>query len=244
MRFQTPLVPARLIRRYKRFLADAVLEETGQEVTVHCPNPGAMLGLKDDGMRIWLEPNNDPRKKLNYGWRIAELSDGHFACIDTGLPNRVIKEALLDGKISELSSYSGVKPEVAYGTGSRVDFLLTQNGLQDAYVEVKSVTLRRNGDWAEFPDCVTARGAKHLQELTEIAQGGARAVMLYLVGRTDCSRLRMATDLDPKYAQAFDVARDSGVEMLCYSSSMSPDGIWLSEPLPIDAASQSPARVV
>ena len=244
MRFQTPLVPARLIRRYKRFLADAVLEETGLEVTVHCPNPGAMLGLKDDGMRIWLEPNNDPRKKLNYGWRIAELTDDHFACIDTGLPNRVIKEALLDGQISELSSYSGVKPEVAYGTGSRVDFLLTQNGLQDAYVEVKSITLRRNGDWAEFPDCVTARGTKHLQELTQIAQGGARAVMLYLVGRTDCGRLRMATDLDPKYAQAFDVARDNGVEMLCYSSSMSPDGIWLSEPLPIDAASQSPARVV
>ena len=244
MRFQTPLVPARLIRRYKRFLADAVLEETGQEVTVHCPNPGAMLGLKVDGMRIWLEPNDNPKKKLKYGWRVAELADGHFACIDTSLPNRVVKEALLDNQISELSAYSTVKPEVAYGTGSRVDFLLTQDGLRDAYVEVKSVTLRRDGDWAEFPDCVTARGTKHLRELTEVVQGGARAVMLYLVSRTDCSLLRMAADLDPIYAQAFDLARANGVEILCYSSSISADEMVINEPLPVDPTLQSRPRVV
>ena len=244
MRFQTPLVPARLIRRYKRFLADAVLESTGEEVTVHCPNPGAMLGLKADGTRIWLEPNNDPKKKLKYGWRTAELAGGHFACIDTGLPNKVIKEALLKNQISELSHYHTVKPEVAYGTGSRVDFLLAQDGLLDAYVEVKSVTLRRDGNCAEFPDCVTERGAKHLQELTKIARTGARAVMLYLVGRTDCDQLRMAADLDPKYAKAFDIARDGGVEMLCYASTISNTGMSIGKALSIDPAPQSCPRVV
>jgi sugar fermentation stimulation protein A len=244
MRFQTPLVPARLIRRYKRFLADVRLDETGQEVTAHCPNPGAMLGLKDDGMRIWLEPNDDPKKKLKFGWRIAELPEGDFACIDTGLPNRVVKEALLDRQIPELACYQTVKPEVPYGTGSRVDFLLKQDGLQDAYVEVKSVTLRRNADWAEFPDCVTARGAKHLRELTDIAQGGRRAVMLYLVSRTDCGRLKMATDLDPKYAEAFDKARAGGVEMLCYSCDISTSGIALTNALPIDPSLQGGVRLV
>lgn len=243
MRFQTPLVPARLIRRYKRFLADVLLEETGQEVTAHCPNPGAMLGLKTEGMRIWLEPNDDPKKKLKYGWRAAELPDGHFACIDTGLPNRVIKEALLDNQIRELSAYETVRPEVPYGNASRVDFLLTQDGLPDAYVEVKSVTLQRDGDWAEFPDCVTTRGTKHLQELTEIAGGGARAVMLYLVSRTDCAKLRIAADLDPNYAEAFDIARKNGVEMLCYSSSISSEGMWLRQPLPVDHAEQKRPRV-
>ncbi|EPX77666.1 DNA/RNA nuclease SfsA [Litoreibacter arenae] len=243
MRFQTPLIPARLIRRYKRFLADVVLEDTGEEVTAHCPNPGAMLGLKGDGTRVWLEPNDDPRKKLKYGWRFAELSGGHFACVDTGLPNRVVKEALLAGQISELSNYRNVRPEVAYGTGSRVDFMLSQDGLPDAYVEVKSVTLRREGDWAEFPDCVTARGAKHLQELIEVAQAGARAVMLYLVSRTDCGKLRMATDLDPNYAQTFDLARANGVEMICYASHISPDGITLANALPIGPDPQSGPRV-
>ena len=244
MRFQTPLVPARLIRRYKRFLADVVLEETGQEVTAHCPNPGAMLGLKDEGMRIWLEPNDDPKKKLKYGWRIAELPEDNFACIDTGLPNRVVKEALIDARIAPLASYQTVKPEVPYGTGSRVDFLLTQDGLPDAYVEVKSVTLRRQGDWAEFPDCVTDRGAKHLRELIEVAETGARAVMLYLVSRTDCDRLKMAADLDPVYAESFDLARAQGVEMLCYSSEISPQGMTLGDPLFIDPTAQSGARLV
>ncbi|MEP3345097.1 MAG: DNA/RNA nuclease SfsA [Litoreibacter sp.] len=244
MRFQTPLVPARLIRRYKRFLADVALEETGQEVTVHCPNPGAMLGLKDDGLRVWLEPNDDPKKKLKYGWRVAELPDEQFACIDTSLPNRVVKEALLSGSIAELANYKTVRPEVPYGTGSRIDFLLTQDGLPDAYVEVKSVTLRREGNWAEFPDCVTARGAKHLQELSQIAQSGARAAMLYLVSRTDCTRLKMAADLDPTYAREFDHARANGVEMLCYASTISPHEMSLTHALPVDPSPQGGARLV
>ncbi|WP_424971955.1 DNA/RNA nuclease SfsA [Dinoroseobacter sp. S76] len=239
MRFQTPLIPARLIRRYNRFLSDATLEETGEEVRAHCPNPGAMLGLKDPGRRIWLEPNDDPKKKLNYGWRLVELEDGHMAGIDTSVPNKVVGEALNAGAITELAAYKTIRPEVKYGTSSRVDFLATQDGLPDAYVEVKNVHLRRDGDWAEFPDSVTTRGAKHLVELSRMVEAGHRAVMLYLVQRTDCNRLRMAPDLDPGYAAAFDAAREAGVEMLCYGTEIEIGGVTLGHALPVDPARQT-----
>ncbi|MFQ6547329.1 DNA/RNA nuclease SfsA [Aestuariibius sp. 2305UL40-4] len=234
MRFDTPLVPARLIRRYNRFLTDAELE-TGEIIKAHCPNPGSMMGLKEPGLRIWLEPNDDPKKKLKYGWRLVELPDGHWSGIDTAVPNRVVGEALRSRAVAELSGYEGVRPEVKYGTNSRIDFLLTQEGLPDAYVEVKNVHLRREDDWAEFPDSVTARGAKHLGELSNMAAQGHRAVMLYLVQRTDCARLKMAADLDPAYAAAFQAARDAGVEMLCYDTVIDRDGVSFGRPLPIAA---------
>ena len=232
MRFPTPLVPARLLRRYNRFLADAELDD-GREVTAHCPNPGSMMGLKDPGLRIWLEPNDDPKRKLKWGWRIVELPGGHFSGIDTGVPNRVVKEALVARTIPELSAYGTVRPEVAYRRNSRVDFLLTEPELPDAYVEVKNVHLRREDDWAEFPDSVTTRGAKHLGELSAMAVEGHRAVMLYLVQRTDCRRLKMASDLDPAYAAAFDRAVASGVEMLCYGTQVSATEVSLGTKLPI-----------
>lgn len=239
MRFPSPLVPARLIRRYKRFLADAVLED-GDEVTVHCPNPGAMLGLREEGARIWLLPNDDPRKKLDYGWRLVELDGGHFAGIDAGLPNRLVGEALAEGRIPGLSGYSGIRPEQRYGSEqSRIDFLLSEPGRRDAFVEVKNCHLRREGDWAEFPDCVTERGAKHLRELARVVEAGGRAVMLYVVQRTDCARFRLAPDLDPAYAEAFDAARAAGVEVLCHGTDISPTGITLTGPLPVDPGSQS-----
>ncbi|WP_424975832.1 DNA/RNA nuclease SfsA [Dinoroseobacter sp. S124A] len=239
MRFQTPLVPARLIRRYNRFLSDATLEETGEKVRAHCPNPGAMLGLKEPGRRIWLEPNDDPKKKLNYGWRLVELEDGHMAGIDTSVPNKVVGEALVAGAIPELAAYKTIRPEVKYGNNSRVDFLAIQDGLPDAYVEVKNVHLRREVDWAEFPDSVTTRGAKHLVELSRMVEAGHRAVMLYLVQRTDCARLRMAPDLDPGYAAAFDAAREVGVEMLCYGTEIEIGGVTLGHALPVDPARQT-----
>ncbi len=239
MRFPTPLVPARLIRRYKRFLADCVLED-GSEVTAHCPNPGAMLGLKDDGARIWLLPNDDPKKKLKYGWRLVELPDHHFAGIDAGLPNRLVKDALAEGGVPALTGYSQTRPEQRYGAeNSRIDFLLSEPGRPDAYVEVKNCHLRRAEDWAEFPDCVTKRGAKHLRELTAIAQSGGRAVMLYVVQRTDCTRFRLAPDLDPAYAQAFDVAREAGVEVLCHGTEITREGIRLTGALPVDRNPQA-----
>ncbi|MEM8554586.1 MAG: DNA/RNA nuclease SfsA [Pseudomonadota bacterium] len=235
MEFPNPLIPARLVRRYKRFLADAILED-GTEVTAHCPNSGSMMGLKDEGMRIWLEPNDDPKKKLKYGWRVVELPDGHFSGIDTMVPNRVVKEALHAKKVTEVAAYSNIQPEVKYREGSRVDFLLREDGLPDVYLEVKNVHLRRDDDWAEFPDSVTSRGAKHLGDLTAMVAEGHRAVMLYLVQRTDCARLKMAADLDPTYAQAFEDARAAGVEMLCYGTHVTPQGVWIAGAMPIHAA--------
>ncbi len=239
MRFQSPLIPARLIRRYKRFLADVVLEETGAEVVAHCPNPGAMLGLDRPGARIWLEPNDDPKKKLKFGWRLVELDGGHMAGIDTGVPNRVVGEALRAGEVPGLGAHDTVRAEVRYGRNSRVDFLLGGAGQPDTYVEVKNVHLRRDGDWAEFPDCVTARGAKHLAELSEMVAAGHRAVMLYLVQRTDCARFRLAGDLDPGYARAFDAARAAGVEMLAFGTRIDRAGVRIGPALPVDPAPQA-----
>ncbi len=233
MRFQTSLVPARLIRRYKRFLADVVLEADGREVVAHCPNPGAMLGLAEPGMRVWLEPNDDPKKKLKFGWRLVEIGEGHMAGIDTGVPNRVVKEALLAGAIAELAEYDRVKPEVSYSKNSRIDFLLSADGLPDVYVEVKNVHLMREAGLAEFPDCVTARGAKHLGDLSAMVAEGHRAVMLYLVQRTDCDRFALARDLDAVYGAAFDRAISAGVEVLCYATEIDTGGVELGESLKI-----------
>jgi len=224
MRFQTPLVPARLIRRYKRFLADCTLED-GREVTAHCANPGSMLGLAEPGIRIWLEPNDDPKKKLRFGWRLVDHENGHFTGVDTSVPNRALRAALQARQIAELADYGTVRPEVKYGKSSRIDFLLSEPGLPDAYVEVKSVTLSRTPGLAEFPDSRTARGAKHLDELSEMVRAGHRAVMLYLMQRTDCTRFDLARDIDPAYGAAFDLARAAGVESLVYTTRISPEEI-------------------
>ena len=226
MRYVNDLIPATLMRRYKRFLADVRLPD-GQEVVAHCPNPGAMTGLAQEGARIWLEPNDDHRKKLNYGWRLIELSDA-MVCIDTSLANRIVGECLIGQTITPLKDYDHVRAEVPYGTKSRVDFLLTANGLPDAYVEVKSVTLSRKAGIAEFPDTKTARGARHMEELSKVAQDGARAVLIYLIQRTDCNSVRVAADIDPAYAAASHKARIAGVEILCLSSLITPEGISLS----------------
>lgn len=235
MRFQTPLVPARLIRRYKRFLADIQLAD-GREVTAHCANPGSMMGLAEPGMKIWVEPNDDPKKKLKYGWRLVDHENGHYTGVDTAVPNRALKAALIAGKVPEFAEYSTVLPEQKYGEKSRIDFLLRQDGLQDAYVEVKSVTLSRQAGLAEFPDSVTARGTKHLGELAAMVGQGHRAVMFYLVQRTDCERMTLAGDIDPAYAAAFEAARTAGIEVLCYDTKISPDWIELGSPLPITLA--------
>ncbi|ETA52504.1 DNA/RNA nuclease SfsA [Ponticoccus alexandrii] len=233
MRFQTDLVPARLIRRYKRFLADCLLDD-GREVTAHVANPGSMLGLKDEGQRIWLEPNDDPKKKLKWAWRLVEHPGGHFTGVDTGVPNRMLKAALMAGEVPGLQGYDLVRPEVKYGQNSRIDFLLTGDG-PDTYVEVKSVTLSRSPGLAEFPDSVTARGAKHLAELAQVAGQGARAVMLYLVQRTDITAVTLAADLDPAYARAFTQAQAAGVEVLAFGCRITPQDVTLGPPLPFRA---------
>ena len=232
MRFQTPLEPATLIRRYKRFLADIRLED-GREVTAHCANPGSMMGLADEGMRIWVEPNDDPKKKLKYGWRLVDHGHGHFTGVDTGLPNKALKAALTAGDIPELAAYDTVLPEQKYGQNSRIDFLLRGPDLPDAYVEVKSVTLSREKGLAEFPDSVTARGAKHLRELADMAKAGHRAVLFYLVQRTDCTRLTVAADIDHIYAEALLMARLAGVEVLAYDCAITPEEVEIRRTLPL-----------
>jgi len=231
MKFATPLIPATLIRRYKRFLADCLLDD-GSEVTAHCANPGSMMGMAEPGIRIWLEPNDDPKKKLNYGWRLIEHQNGHFTGVDTSVPNRALRTSLDSQGIAELAAYETIRPEVKYGENSRIDFLLTQPGLPDCYVEVKSATLSRQPGLVEFPDSVTKRGTKHLGELANMAQQGHRAVMLYLVQRTDCHRFQLAADIDPTYAAAFAQARAAGVERLIYTTNISPDEITLGAAIP------------
>ncbi|MBT8409334.1 MAG: DNA/RNA nuclease SfsA [Alphaproteobacteria bacterium] len=226
MKFPTPLVQARLLRRYKRFLSDIELPD-GSVHVAHCPNPGSMMGLAEPGSLVWVEPNDDPRKKLKFGWRLAELAGGHLACVDTGLANRVVAEALAARAIPALAGYGTHRAEVRFGEKSRVDFLLTEAGRPDAYVEVKSVTLCREADWAEFPDSVTARGARHLEDLARMVADGHRAVMLYLIQRTDCARFRLAADLDPAYAEAFARATAEGVEVLCHEAQITPDGLHI-----------------
>jgi sugar fermentation stimulation protein A len=234
MRFQTPLKPAVLLRRYKRFLADVRLE-SGEEVTAHCPNPGAMLGLDAPGSRIWVEPNDNPRRKLDYAWRLSRMPDGGWVGIDTSLPNRLVAEALREGAIPELSDYSEIRPEQRYGEKSRVDFLLRQKGLPDLYLEVKNAHLCRQPGLAEFPDCVTARGARHLQDLAQMVAQGHRAVLLFVVQRDDCQRFAVAADLDPAYGRAYDAARAAGVEVLCYDTRIAPERLVLGAPLPLEA---------
>ncbi len=232
MQFDPPLVPATLLRRYKRFLADVILED-GREVTVHCANPGKMLGVSTAGARVWLQPATDTKRKLQWSWRLIELGDGHLAGIDTGVPNRIVGEALAARAIPELAAWQTIRPEVRYGENSRVDFHLSDGPGPDIWLEVKNVHLRREGTLAEFPDSVTARGAKHLRELSARVAAGDRAVMLYVVQRTDCDRITIADDLDPAYATAFACAAEEGVEMTGHGTRISPDGVVLAGPLPV-----------
>ncbi len=230
MEFATPLIPARLIRRYKRFLADVRLDD-GREAVAHCANPGSMMGLAAPDTLIWLEPNDDPKKKLNYGWRLVDHENGHFTGVDTSIPNRALKQALLDHAVPGMPRYDALRAEVKYDENSRVDFLLTGQGA-DHYVEVKSVTLCRQAGLAEFPDSVTARGTKHLAALSRMVAEGHRATLLYLVQRTDCTRVSVAADIDPTYAAALSDARVAGVQILAIDCSIDPSGIHLRQQLP------------
>ena len=231
MKYARPLVRAVLIRRYKRFLADVTLED-GTETTAHCANPGAMTGLAEAGTIVWLEPNDDPKRKLRYSWKLAEIG-GALVGIDTALPNKVVGEALRSWAVPALAAYKTVRAEVKYGENSRVDFLLTEDGLPDCYVEVKSANLCRKAGLVEFPDTVTTRGTKHMNELAAMVAAGHRAVVLTLVQRTDCSAFAVADDIDPAYNAAYQAARKAGVEALCFRANLTREGASFGEALPI-----------
>lgn len=226
MKFASPLMPGILLQRYKRFFADVQLKD-GRRVVAHCPNSGSMLGLKEPGSKVWLSAIQGP--KLAWRWEMIEIG-GCKVGVNTLLPNRIVTEALGQKKIPELAGYDSVRREVPYGTNSRVDLLL--EGPVSCFVEIKSVTLRRDSR-AEFPDAVTERGTKHLRELAQEAQKGKRAVMMYVVQRSDCDRFSIAADIDPVYAKAFERATRDGVETLCYQCVITETEMALGKALPV-----------
>lgn len=233
MRFTTALEQGRLVRRYKRFLADIVTDE-GEHLCIHCPNTGSMLNCMGEGARVWFQRNSDPKRKLPGTWELVETPQGRLACVNTARANRLVEEALLAGVISELAGFTALKREVAYGVeNSRVDFRLNYPA-GPAYVEVKSVTLGF-GDTvvAAFPDAVTTRGARHLRELAALAREGIRAVQLYCVNLTGIEAVRPASEIDPLYADALREAVAAGVEVLAYGVELSEQEIRLAHRLPV-----------
>jgi sugar fermentation stimulation protein A len=235
MRFPAPLIPATLVRRYKRFLADVVLP-SGEEITVHVANPGAMTGLAAAGARVWLSKSANPNRKLAYSWELIEADFGasvELVGVNTSHPNALVVEAIAAGGVPELAGYASVRREVKYGKNSRIDFLLEDPARPPCYVEVKNVHLMRQQGLAEFPDSVTARGAKHLDELAEVVRSGGRAVMLYLIQIGSAERFALARDIDPVYGAAFDRARAAGVEALARRCVLTRDAITVAGPIPL-----------
>lgn len=224
MKFPEPLVEGRLIRRYKRFLADVQLMD-GSEVTAHCPNTGSMLGCKPDGARVWLSQSDNPKRKLKYTWELVETAPGEFACINTARPNSQAREAIEAGRVRELAGYSQCRAEVRYGEEkSRIDLLLSgHDSAPDAWVEVKNVTLAENGN-GYFPDAVTTRGQKHLRELMGQVANGDRAVLFFLVNHTGINTVRPADHIDPAYGNLLREACAAGVEVLAYRASLAGEG--------------------
>ncbi len=225
MRFSDPLIHGKLLKRYKRFLSDVELDD-GTVVIAHCANPGSMMGLKEPGIDVWLSPAKNPKRKLKYTWELAHV-DGGMVGINTAHPNGIVEEAIRAGKIAELDGYANLRREVKYGKNSRIDILLQDDGKADCYVEVKNVHLMRQVGLAEFPDSVTARGAKHLVEMSDMVKQGHRAIMVYLVQRTDCKSFDIARDIDPNYDAALIEALNVGVEAVCYSCQIDIDHIHL-----------------
>lgn len=235
MKFTTPLVRGTLIKRYKRFLTDVTLED-GEVITASCPNTGSMMGLKDPGNRVWLSTSDNPKRKYRHTWEMVEVAmDGQQTIVglNTGRPNAIVSEAIRDGKITELAGYANLRNEVKYGVNSRIDILLEDDNRPACYVEVKNVTLLRQKGVAEFPDGVTARGAKHLKEMSEMVRQGHRATMFYLAQRADAEQLTFASDIDPAYLKAYKQARKAGVEAIAYACTLSEDGIVLDRAIPI-----------
>lgn len=231
MKFAAPLIPGRLVRRYKRFLADITLDD-GAEITCAVPNTGSMMGLTEPGSRVFLSRSDNPKRKYAHTLEMVE-ADGIWVGINTGLPNRLTEEAIRAGMILDLADYAGLRREQKYGQKSRIDILLDDPARGKVYVEVKNVHLMRQPGLAEFPDTVTARGARHLDEMADMVREGHRAVMVYLVQRGDCESLRLCRDLDPAYWAAFERATACGVEAVAIQCQISPEEIAPAKRIPL-----------
>ncbi len=238
MRFPSPLARGRLVKRYKRFLADVALDG-GEAVTAACPNTGSMRGLAAPGVPVWLSRSSSATRKYPLTWEMVEADLGagpKLVGVNAHLPNGIAAEAIALGRAPELAGYERLAREVKYGRSSRIDILLSDPVLGDAHVEVKNVHLMRENGLAEFPDSVTERGRKHLEELSDLANAGRRAVMLFVIQREDAEAFALARDIDPAYADAFDAARRAGVEAYAYRCRLTPEGVDLDRAVPIEAA--------
>jgi len=237
MRFSDPLIRGRFIKRYKRFLTDVELQN-GKVVVAHCANSGSMLSVNDPGAEVWISPAKNPDRKLRYTWEIIRIGQT-LVGVNTSHPNTIGADAVAKGKIPELKGYDTIKREVKYGNNSRIDLLLNRNDPNNdinCYVEIKSVTMKRDRSRnapVEFPDAVTTRGTKHLVELSNMVKEGHRAVMLYLVQRTDSPAFSIAGDIDPNYERGLAKAIEAGVEVLCYACRVTRQGINIEKPVPL-----------
>ena len=238
MKFSTPLIRATLIRRYKRFLADVLLE-SGEKVTVHTANTGSMAGCQEPGSTVWLSRSDNPKRKYALTWEIIEVQGPSCIApvgINTMLSNKLVVEGITSGVVKELQGYEQIKTEVKYGQeNSRIDILLVRQGDSDldgnlCYVEVKNVTLVEDGR-AFFPDAVSKRGSKHLRELMEMARQGQRAVIFFCVQRQDASVVMPADHIDPDYGTWLRRAVDEGVEAIAYQAAVDPQHITLEKKL-------------
>jgi sugar fermentation stimulation protein A len=228
--FQPALVEGHLLRRYKRFLADVRLED-GTEIVAHCPNTGSMRGCAIEGSPVWLSRASNPQRKLPFTWELVE-SEGVLIGVHPALANRVVESAIGRQAIPSLADYAELRREVRYGERSRIDMLLTDPERPPCYIEVKSVTLAEDGV-ARFPDAVTTRGRRHLEELMAIVGEGKRAVSFHLVVRGDCAQFGTADTVDPEYGKTLRKARAAGVEVMAWQASVAPEGIRVERELPI-----------
>lgn len=237
MKFASPLLPGRLVKRYKRFLADIVLD-TGEAITASCPNTGSMMGLTAPGARVWVSESDSATRKYRHTWELIEADIGAgptLVGINTGHPNRIVAEAIAAGTVKPLAGYPELERERRYGVNSRIDILLSCPKKGQAYVEIKNVHLVRKSGLAEFPDSVTERGAKHLDELAQMVAEGHRAVMVYLVQRADATRVKLAGDIDPAYVAAFERATAAGVEAIGLVCQVTPEEITVERKVRVTA---------
>jgi sugar fermentation stimulation protein A len=236
LKFASPLVEGRLLRRYKRFLADVELE-AGGTVTAACPNTGSMLGCCEPGSRVWLSESDSPTRKYRHTWELVEAGPPGRAVmvgINTGLPNRLVAEAIASGLIAGLSGYGSLRREVAFGEErSRIDLLLESPGREPCYVEVKNVTAAVADGVALFPDAVSERGTKHLRELMRLRGRGSRPVLVFCVQRGDVDEVRPADAIDPLYGRTLREAVAAGVEVMAWRAEVTAGAIALETRIPV-----------
>lgn len=234
MQFEPPLQTGRLIQRYKRFLADIELAD-GRTVTAHCPNSGSMATCRDPGQPVLIQPAPSAKRKLPFTWELYH-SGTSWVGINTHRANALVAEAVAENRLPELAGYSDLRREVSYGQGSRIDLLLEDPEQPTCYVEVKNCTLLAEDGRVRFPDAVTERGRKHLNELADIAAAGGRAVMCFLVNRADGDGFGPADHIDPAYGRRLREVAEAGVELLAYRTRIEPGAIGVEGPEPVDLA--------